>query len=134
MSKILSEQASSESRLDIQRAYDRIKVILSHKSDPWFEHSIKVGRSQQARDAEKKQIIDRLLKMFEKKIEMSGMAENFDRTEDEEELADSKIKVRAKHIGSVCASRPPGPGSILGVAEIFIKEKLIPNFDVAEFK
>ena len=93
LSKILSEQSSSESRLDIQRAYDRIKLILSHKSDSWLEHSIIIGKSQQAREAEKKQIIDRLLKMFEKKIEMAGLVENFDRTEDEEELVDSKFKV-----------------------------------------
>ena len=93
LSKILNEQASSESRLDIQRAYDRIKLILSHKSDSWLEHSIKMGKSQQAREAEKKQVVDRLLKMFEKKIEMAGLVENFDRTEDEEELIDSKFKV-----------------------------------------
>lgn len=84
LSKILNEQTSLETRQEIQRAYDRMRQILSNKSDILIEHSNKMSKSQVNREAEKKQIVDRLLKIFEKKMEMS---ENFDRTEEEELLS-----------------------------------------------
>lgn len=84
---------TTEIRLDVQRAYDRIKQILSNKSDVSVEQSIKLGKAQPSREIDKKQVIDRLLKMFEKKLEMAGVTDTFDRTEDEEDLLDSKMKV-----------------------------------------
>ena len=84
LSKILNEQTSLETRQEIQRAYDRMRQILSNKSDILIEHSNKMSKSQVNREAEKKQIVDRLLKIFEKKMEMY---ENFDRTEEEELLS-----------------------------------------------
>ena len=66
LSKILNEQTSLETRQEIQRAYDRMRQILSNKSDILIEHSNKMSKSQVNREAEKKQIVDRLLKIFEK--------------------------------------------------------------------
>ncbi len=88
LSKILSEQASSESRTDIQRAYDRLKQMLNNKSEAIVDHSSKTGKNF----ADKKQVVDRLLKMFEKRIESAGISDNFDQTE-EENLMDPKTKV-----------------------------------------
>jgi hypothetical protein len=56
LSKILSEQAPSDSRGDIQRAYDRLRQILAAKSDSFVDRSLKSGKAQPSREDDKKQV------------------------------------------------------------------------------
>ena len=94
LSKILTEQASPENRADIQRSYDTLRQLVNAKSDMILENSFKIGAKNETKESEKKDIVERLVRLFEKRIRSAGIEETYDRTDEEMTAMDAKFKVR----------------------------------------
>ena len=95
LSKILTEQASPENRADIQRSYDTLRQLVNAKSDIWIlDNSFKIGAKNETKESEKKDIVERLVRLFEKRIRSAGIEETYDRTDEEMTAMDAKFKVR----------------------------------------
>ena len=57
-----------------------------------LDNSIKIGAKNDTKESDEKEIVDRLVRMFEKRIKSAGIEDTFDRT-DEEMALDAKYKV-----------------------------------------
>lgn len=77
LSKILSEQASPETRTEVDRSYERLRLIFNNKPEQAQVPSVKLGQNF-GKESDKKLIVERMLQMFEKKIEAAGISDEKD--------------------------------------------------------